>query len=364
MPKLKIASLFRKFEGASVGRQIVSVAASLIVFCLSAYSAFHLKDFSASPKFDLHISLKVPKSGLEVEVYLNRKGELFGESKVGTDNFQTHIFKNLPRRIDMIRIDPAHKAKLPIVLSDIRIKTSSDYRLDPNRDIYIIDVSDWEKWHLFDVKPYGAGSGFVSTTNYPKILIPLKLNFSELAFPFDAQRNWIAASIAASVAMAGISLFAFIALIRMTLSGMGVSVWLLKTEYCRLNRARFKFLIIASAAGFLPILLTLHTSSILVYTIAVRPYIRVQLTLENLDRTSQPVNRIKKVILNKDLRKIIYPDHGDIEFNIHDIPNIIGTFHIEVPSDKNSVISIRNFDFVITVRVCFRQKSMSYTQLT
>lgn len=133
---------------------------------------------------------------------MNSSGDLFGETKIATDEVQTHIFKNLPLRIDRLRIDPAHKSGLPVIVKDIRVKTSSDYFLRPNRDVLVVNVSEWRKWQFFDLKPKSDGPSFVSTTNDPKLVIPLSANLEVFIRRFDLWRNGAIIVIAASAFVA------------------------------------------------------------------------------------------------------------------------------------------------------------------
>jgi hypothetical protein len=195
--------------------------ASVLVFIFLISNIFILSGYLTEPKYDLHITLKVPKSGQEIEVYLNGGSDLFSKSAITTNDFQTHVFKNLPARINLIRFDPAHKSKLPIILGDIQIKTSADYLTRPNQVVYTVDKTPWKKWHLFDLKPTADEFGFVSTSNDPKFGVPLNLNLTDWANPFEKQRIWYVVLLAASALLAVFSLLMFSVIVRAILSNGG-----------------------------------------------------------------------------------------------------------------------------------------------
>ena len=235
---------------------------SFLIFVFLIFKLFILSDYLTEPKLDLHISLKVPKSGQEIEVYLNGGSDLFSESAITTNDFQTHVFKNLPARINLIRFDPGHKSNVPIILGDIQIKTSADYLTHPNQVVYTVDKTPWKKWHLFDLKPTSDEFGFVSTSNGPKFGVPLNLDLTDWADPYEKQRIWNVFLFAASALLAVFSLLMFSVIVHAILSNEGwanLGRRLIETKRPILSfKARYKLpiFIISGSASFILLYLT------------------------------------------------------------------------------------------------------------
>ena len=94
--------------------------------------------------------------------------------------------------------------------------------------------------------------------------------------------------------------------------------------------------------------LALYASGVLTEGITARPYLRAQLSIDKIDKKKESVNRKTFLFFSaKDRREIVYPDLGDVEFRAHRLSNQFEGFRLDIPSDQNSFVTVRNIDIVV-----------------